>query len=258
MLIEKILISIIEGVTEFLPVSSTAHIIILSKLINIDLSLPEIKFHILFIQLGALLAGLFVYIRKEYLNSYYIYRVAVSFMPSAFFGFIFYKAFKKLLEGNFLLMTIMLVLVGAALTYVDSTRYNGKVLSKEKSKFTLVDAFILGIAQSIAIIPGVSRSGITIVAGRLLKIKKEIILDYTFVLALPTIAAAVTYDFYKTTNVVGVNYNFIHLMTGFGVAFVIAYLTLTFIRKHLKDVKLRYFSYYRYLLAVLVFVILYL
>ena len=98
------LISLIEGITEFLPVSSTAHLIILAKITEVDLTDPYIKFYLLFIQFGALLAGLILFSKKILMNKHMFVNIVISFIPSAVLGFVFYKMFKQLLEGNILLL----------------------------------------------------------------------------------------------------------------------------------------------------------
>lgn len=248
---DLILISILEGVTEFLPISSTAHLIILSKILSIDLTLPYVKFYLLAIQMGALLAGVFLFSKIILSDKKIISNIAISFIPSAIIGFILYKTFKVLLEGNIPLLALMLLLGGVVFIYLE--KYVIKdVESFGKSDMTKTDAFIVGLAQAIAIIPGVSRSGATIVAGILRGIKKEVIIEYTFLLALPTLGTAVAYDTYKSLNLLSGLENFSGLFIGVFISFATALATLYFLKKHLKTISLSAFGVYRIIISLII------
>jgi undecaprenyl-diphosphatase len=252
------LISILEGLTEFLPISSTAHLIIFSKLSSIDLTDSYVKFYLLFIQLGALLAGASIFAKKIFTDKKLFINIFVSFIPSAIFGFIFYKMFKKLLEGNILLMAAMLILGGIIFIYIEKVFLKKEVnMQKQKGELTTKDAFIVGLAQAVAIIPGVSRSGATIIAGVFRNIKKSVIIEYTFILALPTLGAAVLYDAYKSREIFNTLYNYNELIFGFVSAFITGYITLFILRKYLTRISLSFFGWYRIVLALLIIFILY-
>lgn len=251
------LLSIIEGLTEFLPISSTAHLIIFSKIFNLDLTLDYIKFYLLFIQLGALLAGTFIFAKKIFTDKKIFINLIISFIPSAILGFVFYKMFKKLLEGNILLMATMLILGGLVFLFIEKVFLkNGKNTEKQKDYLTKKDAFIVGLAQAIAIIPGVSRSGATIIAGIFRGIKKTVIIEYTFILALPTLGAAVVYDTYKSRHVFTSIDNYDQLFIGFIIAFVSGYIALFILRKYLNQLSLTFFAWYRIILALVILIFL--
>jgi undecaprenyl-diphosphatase len=252
------LISLIEGITEFLPVSSTAHLIILAKLTAVDLTDAYIKFYLLFIQFGALLAGLILFSKRILHNKHMFVNIVISFIPSAILGFIFYKIFKKLLEGNILLLVTMLIVGGLIFIYLEKVfAKKAEVKNNLKNILTKKDALIVGLAQAVAIIPGVSRSGATIVAGMLRKVEKAVIVEYTFLLALPTLGAAVLYDAYKSREVFSTISGYGELMFGFAIAFVSGYTTLSILKKYLPKISLTAFGYYRIVLAVFVFFLLY-
>lgn len=256
--INLLFISILEGLTEFIPISSTAHLIIFSKFTQIDLTNDYIKFYLLFIQLGALLAGASLFAKKIFTDKKLFTNIVVSFIPSAIFGFIFYKMFKQLLEGNILLMAIMLTLGGIIFIYIEKVFLKKEgVMQKQKETLNTKDAFIVGLAQAVAIIPGVSRSGATIIAGVFRGIKKSVIIEYTFLLALPTLGAAVLYDAYKSREIFGMLYNYNELILGFVLAFVSGYTTLFILRKYLTRISLSFFGWYRIVLAILILVVLY-
>lgn len=243
------LISLIEGITEFLPISSTAHLILFSKFSGIDLSDAYVKFYLLFIQFGALLAGVLLFSKRFFTDRNTFTNICISFIPSAGFGFVFYKLFKKLLEGNILLLVSMLVLGGIAFIYLEKVFVKNK---EEREVMTKKDAFIVGLAQAVAIIPGVSRSGATIIAGMFRGIKKAVIIEYTFILALPTLGAAVLYDAYKSREMLATVTTYRELVFGFVLAFVAGFLTLSILKKYLPRISLTMFGWYRIVLGVLV------
>ncbi len=256
--IHLLLISILEGLTEFLPISSTAHLIIFSKLVNLNLTDEYVKFYLLFVQLGALLAGASLFAKKIFTDRKLFTNIVVSFIPSAIAGFIFYKMFKKLLEGNILLMATMLIIGGVVFIYIEKIFLKKEnIIQKQKDVLTIKDAFIVGLAQAAAIIPGVSRSGATIIAGVFRNIKKSVIIEYTFILALPTLGAAVLYDAYKSREIFSMIYGYGELITGFILAFVSGYTMLFILRKYLTRISLNFFGWYRIVLATAIFIALY-
>lgn len=247
-------ISILEGLTEFLPISSTAHLIVASKLFSIDLTDAYVKFYLLFIQLGALSAGIFIFAKRIVTDKHLFINICVSFVPSAVAGFVFYKLFKKLLEGNMLLLALALGIGGMIFIYLEKVfmRKGGIQDLREfgTSDMTKLDAFIVGIAQAVAIIPGVSRSGATIVVGILRGIKKEVIIEYTFILALPTLGAAVLYDAYTSRAMLASVGSYGDLFFGFAIAFAVAGVTLLLLKKYLSKISLTFFGWYRIVLAL--------
>lgn len=252
-------LSILEGLTEFLPISSTAHLIILAKLWTVDLTDAYIKFYILFIQLGALMAGVVLFLQKILTNRTILINIFISFIPSAVVGFLAYKLFKHMLEGNMLVMAAALFIGGVIFIYLEKVfmKRGGveDVRDFGKREITKTDAFIVGLAQAVAIIPGVSRSGATIVAGILRGIKREVIFEYTFILALPTLGAAVLYDAYKSRDML-VNINsYQDLLSGFLVALVVAIVTLYLLKRYLPRISLTFFGWYRMVLALFVIMI---
>lgn len=253
-----ILVALIEGITEFLPVSSTAHLIIFSKLTEIDLTDSYVKFYLLFIQLGALLAGVLLFSKKILTDRHTFTNIVISFIPSAAIGFVLYKSFKKLLEGNILLLVSMLVLGGLIFMYLEKVYIKKEhVKNNQKDRLTKKDAFIVGLAQAVAIVPGVSRSGATIVAGMFRGITKAVIVEYTFLLAIPTLGVAVLYDAYKSREIFSYISGYGELGLGFVVAGISGYATLAIVKKYLPTLSLTAFGWYRICLACVVFLLLY-
>ncbi len=254
-----IALSVVEGLTEFLPISSTGHMIIAAKLLTVDLTDAYVKFYILFIQLGALLAGVVLFVQRILTDRTLFINICISFIPSAAAGFLAYKLFKQMLEGNMLVLAIALFVGGVIFIYLEKVymKRGGITDVSEfgKREITKTDAFIVGLAQAVAIVPGVSRSGATIVAGILRGIKREVILEYTFILALPTLGAAVLYDTYKSREMLAGIDSYSGLIVGFFVTLAVAILTLYILKKYLSKISLSFFGWYRIILAILVLLI---
>lgn len=246
-----LIISFIEGLTEFLPISSTAHLIIASKFFAIDTTDSYIKFYLLFIQLGALLAGIILFSKKVLTNRKIFINICISFIPSAILGFIFYKLFKKMLEGDMMILASALLIGGLIFIYLE--KFFSKKRTDFKDEISKIDAFIIGVVQTFAIIPGVSRSGATIVAGVLRGIKKTVIIEYTFLLALPTLGAAVLYDAYRSRELLKNLDSFKDLSIGFIVSFITALIVIYFLKKFISKISLSFFGYYRIILSILIF-----
>lgn len=245
-----VIISFVEGLTEFLPVSSTAHLILFSKILALDTTDQYIKFYLLFVQFGALLAGSLIFAKKIFTDRKLFINICISFLPSAAIGFVLYKLFKHLLEGNLILIALTLFVGGLLLIYLEKTYMKKDNFGKDE--ISKMDALVIGLAQALAIVPGVSRAGATITAGIFRGIKKEVIFEYTFILALPTIAAAVLYDAYKSREILSMTSSFSELFIGLGISFVVAAITLYILRKHLKDLTLSFFGWYRIILAIII------
>ncbi len=264
---QTIILGIIEGLTEFLPVSSTTHLIVTKELMNI-VTTPFIEGFMISIQLGAILAGLVV-LYKDLLNISTLKKLIVATIPALLLGSLLYSIIHHILSGNLLVPVIMLVLGGIVLIVIEykkvgastSSATDGKPVPEpvegDETTMTMKQAFFIGLAQCIAFIPGVSRSATTIVTGKLMGIEKQEVVTFSFLLALPTMVAATGYDLYKT------NFALFHdaahtglFVIGFLTAFVVALITVKFFLDYVRKVSFAWFGYYRILLAVFVIVFL--
>lgn len=255
-IINSLIMGIVEGVTEFLPISSTAHLIIVSKFLKIPQTDYQ-KFFEVFIQGGAILAVIFLYFQYLLKHKNISKKVIMSFLPTAIVGLLLYKIIKKIFFESSLLIIIALISIGIVfliLEYLIKTKQI--IVRKPLEKLSLKQAFLVGIAQSIAVIPGVSRSGIVMITMMLQGYKRSEAAVYSFLLAVPTILAASGYDLYKMRSIVFKSEgNFIYLIIGLGVSFITAYISIKWLIGYLQRNTLSAFGVYRIVLglALLIF-----
>lgn len=240
--VSAIILSIIEGVTEFLPISSTGHMILASTLLYIA-ETDFVKSFEIIIQLGAILAVLVLYWKKLLTDKHTVIRVAVAFIPTALVGLVFYKFIKDVLLGNPWIVVWSLGIGGALLILLE------KFQKDTQRKMSLLDAFLIGGAQSLSVIPGVSRAAATIVGARLLGMNREDAVEFSFLLAIPTMAAATGLDLIKSgRNFTGSQYEL--LIIGFIGAFITALITVKWFIGFVKSHTFIPFALYRILIAV--------
>ena len=254
-ILHAITLGIVEGLTEFLPVSSTAHLIIVSKF----LKLPQTDFQKLFevfIQSGAILAVVILYFRYILKNKNLINKLMISFFPTAVVGFLLYKVIKNIFFESFNLIIIALIVVGLSFLMIEYLIKTHKIkLRKDIKKITSYDAVIIGLVQSIAVIPGVSRSGIVMLVMMMRGYRRDQAAQYSFLLAAPTIFAASAYDFIQMRLVITTSTQYLPmLLIGFIVSFLIAYVVMKWFINYLRNNSLFYFGIYRIGLAIILLI----
>jgi len=252
-LIQAVILGVVEGVTEFLPISSTAHLILTSQFLGLTQT-EFLKFFEVFIQLGAVLAVLFLYLRYLVTHKKIIKNVLVSFIPTAVIGLILYPVIKSVFFQSNLLIAVSLVAIGIVFVLAERKIKNRSlVLSRYLSEMNTSEAFIVGLFQSLAIVPGVSRAGIVMVSLMGRKYKRTEAALYSFLLALPTIAGASLLDLYKSRDLLfSSQTNVALLVVGFMVSFVTAYVSVRWLISYLQNNSLVNFAYYRFALAIIV------
>ncbi len=222
---QAVLLGFLEGLTEFLPVSSTGHILLAGHFMGFDS--PGKTFEVL-IQLGAILAIVYVYFHRlvriacalphDAGAQRFAAALLVAFLPAAVFGALLHGYIKDVLFETPMLICIMLILGGFILLAVD--RLTLPVRFTDVAEISTSRAFGIGLFQCLALVPGVSRSGSTIVGGLLLGTDKRTAAEFSFFLALPTMSGAFAYDLYKNWARLDVND-----VVPIGVGFVVAFLT---------------------------------
>ena len=242
-------LGIIEGLTEFLPISSTAHMIMGSRLMGLQQT-EFLKFFEVFIQVGAIFAVVFLYF-KQFFNIKLIKQLLCSFIPTAIVGFLLYKVIKTIFFESNVLIAFSLISIGIVFIIVEKMK-----LKEHKSiaQMTLQTAVLIGLAQSFAVVPGVSRAGIVILAMMLLGFKRDESAQYSFMLALPTLAAAALLDVVKMRNM-KLSLNEIEMVAlGTIISFAVAYMSMKWFVGFLQKKKLTIFGVYRIVVGIIALV----
>jgi undecaprenyl-diphosphatase len=255
-IIQSIILGVVEGVTEFLPISSTAHLIITSKILNIPQTEFQ-KFFEVFIQSGAILAVIFLYISYILKHKDVAKKVMVSFLPTALIGFLLYKIIKNIFFESFNLIIFMILGIGFVFLIIEYLIKKKKIsLTKNLIAISFTEALFIGLGQSLAVIPGVSRAGIVIIVMMILGYKRDQAALYSFLLAVPTILAASVFDFYKMKTILfSSGGNMLNLIVGFVVSFITAYIAVKWLIDFLKKNSLTLFGAYRILLAIILMIL---
>lgn len=216
---DVIVLAIVEGLTEFLPISSTGHMIIAQNLLGIENS-EFLKAFIINIQFGAILSVVVLYWRRFFKSMQFYYKLFLAFIPAAILGFLLSDYIDALLE-SVLTVAISLFLGGIILLFSDKWFKR----TKSNQEVTHQNAFIIGLFQCIAMIPGVSRSAATIIGGMAQKLDRKTAAEFSFFLAVPTMFAASAYKLLKTHEVFTAD-NIHLLIIGNIVAFFVALIAI--------------------------------
>jgi len=239
------ILGFVEGITEFLPISSTGHLILASTLLGLSQS-DFLKSFEIVIQLGAILAVVVLYF-KRFLEIRTLLKLFVGFLPTGVIGLALYHVVKTYLEGNVAVVLWALLLGGVALVAFEYLHTEGSQEGIESLTYT--QCLVIGLFQSVAIIPGVSRSAATIVGGLALGIKRATIVEFSFLLAVPTMIAASGLDLVKNANSFGSG-DIAALAIGFIVSFFVALASIRWLLSIVRRHTFVPFGVYRILVAV--------
>lgn len=271
--LQTVIISIVEGLTEFLPVSSTGHMIITQNILGVE-STPFVKAFTVIIQFGAILSVVCLYWKRFFrLNNTpapegssalkklihrfdFYWKLLVAFIPAAVIGYLCSDKIDELLE-SVEVVAIMLVIGGVFMLFCDKIFKNGS----EDTKMTEKRAFIIGLFQCIAMIPGVSRSMATIVGGMATKLTRKDAAEFSFFLAVPTMFAATVYKmlqlFSEPDGVQLVMDNLGTLILGNVVAFIVALLAIKFFINFVTKYGFKAFGWYRIIVGAIILIMIF-
>ena len=253
-IIQAIILSIVEGITEFLPISSTGHLILVSRLLNISQT-DFVKSFEIFIQLGAILAVVVLYFQKIWNNKKSWGKIITAFIPTGILGLIFYNFVKNNLLGNPYVVVISLFLGGIAILILEKIIAKRDASIHQIEDITYPKTIAIGTTQSLAMIPGVSRSLSTIFGGLLMGLNRSTATEFSFFLAIPTMFSATALDLIKSSYQFTTE-QFLLLAVGFIFSFVFALLSVRFLINFVKKHSFRPFAYYRIILAIVFLVLL--
>ncbi|MDR1122207.1 MAG: undecaprenyl-diphosphate phosphatase [Dysgonamonadaceae bacterium] len=253
-ILEAIIIAIVEGITEFLPISSTGHMIITQHLLNMESS-AFVKAFTVIIQFGAILSVVVLYFKRFIQSIDFYWKLLVAFIPAAILGFLLSDYIDELLE-NVWVVASMLIAGGIFMLFVD------KIFNKTDKDQTITckKALFVGLAQCVAMIPGVSRSMATIVGGMAQKLSRKQAAEFSFFLAVPTMFAASAYKvlklFLAPEGVQILTDNISILLIGNIIAFVVAMAAIRFFIGYITKYGFKVFGYYRIIIGGLILVLL--
>ena len=267
-IISAIILGVVEGITEFLPISSTGHMILASKLLGLQQT-DFLKTFEIFIQLGAILAVVALYFKRLVTSMDTIRKVITAFIPTAILGLLLHDFVKTYLLASAIVVSISLIAGGIVIICFE--KWNAKKIASKTNETRNIDetnksdetakpvedsglsygqAIKVGLYQSIAMIPGVSRSAATIVGGQLVGISRVKIVEFSFFLAIPTMFAAAVLDLYKGVGEIGSN-EVILLAVGFTSAFLVAIIAIKSFLNYIQKHNFVGFAIYRIIIGIL-------
>ncbi len=247
--VQTVILSIVEGLTEFLPISSTGHLVLTSEILQVKQTEFVKSFEII-IQLGAILAVVFLYWKRVMTNFRFWPKLIIAFIPSGVVGLTLYKLIKSLLLGNSYVTLLALFLGGVLLIILEKIYKEQDHHLSNIEQISHQQAFLIGLCQSVSIIPGVSRAGATIMGGLFLGLKRTTAVEFSFLLAIPTMFAATSLDLIKSNLSFTANeYNL--LIAGFIGSFITAIFAVKFFLKFVATHSFIPFGIYRIVLALL-------
>ena len=253
-LFETLILAVVEGLTEFLPVSSTGHMIIATSLLGME-STSFVKLFTVAIQLGTILSVVVLYFKRFFRSIDFYYKLFVAFLPAAFLGLIFSDVIDDMLESP-MTVAISLVIGGVILLFVDKWFKNPII--DDSDEISYMKAFKIGLYQCLAMIPGTSRSGASIVGGMAEKLTRKSAAEFSFFLAVPTMFGATgkkLLDFYQDGGSLSsheINMLIVGNIVGFLVAIVAIRSFIGFLTKH----GFKLFGWYRIIVGVAIIVLL--
>lgn len=267
-ILQSIILGIVEGLTEFLPVSSTAHLIITSSWLQIE-ETEFVKNFLISIQLGAILSVAVLYFRTVIKNPKIILKIGAAFVPTAIIGLLAYELIKNVLMESLPIIASALILGGIVLIILEkkfaktdkekakettANIENQKPVIKEEKELKDISyqhAALIGVFQSLAVIPGVSRSAATIMGGLSLGITRKNIVEFSFLLALPTMLAATVFDLYKSPPAFSQEEVLVWIV-GIVVSFITAILGIKFFLRFIQKNNFIPFGWYRIILGLVI------
>jgi undecaprenyl-diphosphatase len=250
---DSLLLGAVEGITEFLPISSTGHLIVVSSFLGLEQTNAHKTFEVA-IQLGSILAVLFLFAKRLLVDKMLWIKIIIAFLPTAIFGFLFYKTIKSLFGAES--VAIMLIIGGFVFLIVEYFRRNhDDKKDKTINDLTIKEALTIGLFQSLSMVPGTSRSGATMIGGLFAGLSRKSAAEFSFLLAIPTMFVATFYDLYKNRNEMIID-DYSLLAVGFVTAFVVAFFTVKAVMNFLTTHTFIVFGIYRIIFGIFLLIIL--
>lgn len=252
--LDAIIIAVVEGLTEFLPVSSTGHMILATEFLDVA-NTDFTKAFLINIQFGAILSVVVLYYKRFFQSLEFYYKLFVAFIPAAIIGFLLSDYIDSMLENVTVVATALLI-GGIIFLFIDKyfERKNPQVKEETPSEISYIQALFIGMFQCIAMVPGVSRSAATIIGGLFQGMNKKSAAEFSFFLAVPTMFAASAYKLLKEHDAINSD-NISTLLLGNVVAFIVGMLSIKFFINFLTKHGFVIFGYYRIILGVILLIL---
>lgn len=248
-----IILGIVEGLTEFLPVSSTGHLILSSWLLGI-VQTDFVKSFQIVIQFGAIAAVLVMYTKRILASKHLWKKVVVGFIPTAIVGYALYKIIKTVLIGNVVVVACSLIIGGVGIIIFEKWYGSRQRFGKSLDDISYREAIVIGLVQSLAVIPGISRSAATIIGGLAQNISRAAIVEFSFLLAVPVIAGAALLDLIKTPVMFTLS-EWGMLGLGTVISFITALFAIRFFITYVQKKSFTVFGYYRIVVGVITLIL---
>lgn len=252
--LDSVILGIVEGFTEFLPISSTGHMIAVGEFLGIEQNNVNKAFEVI-IQFAAILAVILTYPSKFTFKHIDLWtKVIIAFLPIAILGFIFSKQVKAMFSIE--IVAWMFIIGGIVFLVVERFYKEENTHTKDVEEVTYKQALWIGFAQIFALIPGTSRAGASIIGAMLVGLNRKTSAEFSFLLAFPVMCATTAYDILKHHEELLMESNFINLAIGFLVSFVVAFITIKIFLKFLEKFTFVAFGIYRIIFGILLLIIL--
>lgn len=246
-ILDAMILGIVEGLSEFLPISSTGHLILVSTLIKLRQTDAHKVFEVT-IQSGAMLAVVYIYRSQLVSRSGLLKKLSFAFLPTGILGYLLYKLVKSFFHPS--LVSYMLIAGGIAFIAIELWLRNRPATVPSIQEISYRQAFIIGLLQSLSMIPGVSRSGATIMGGLLVGMNRKDAAEFSFLLALPTMLAATAYDIYKNYSIFNLG-DWQNILVGFITSFIFAVIGIKALLKFISSHTFVPFGIYRIAVGVI-------
>jgi len=249
---QALILGLIEGLTEFLPISSTFHLLLTSQILKIPLNQYTKLFEI-FIQSGAILAVIWLYRREIFSRFDLVVKTALAFIPTAFLGIVLYGPIKDIFMMEIPGQIYIFIFIGFLFLLFEFLIGRGLIkLTKTINLLKFHEALIIGALQALAFFPGVSRAGAVILTMMLLGYRRSEAAFFSFFLAIPTIMGAAVFDLYRSRAVlISFRYQILPLSLGFVVSFLVALAAIRWFLGYLRNHSLNLFAFYRFIVGLL-------
>lgn len=250
---DSIILGVIEGITEFLPISSTGHLIVASEFLGIDQNSVTKAYEVI-IQFAAILAVILNYPSKFTFKHIDLWtKIFIAFLPIAAIGFLFSAQVKALFSLE--IVAIMFIVGGIVFLIVEKFYDESKHITNDVEDVTYKQSLYIGLAQIFALIPGTSRAGSSIIGAMLVGLNRKASAEFSFLLAFPVMCATTAYDLLKHHNELFSDANLMNLVVGFIISFFIAFLAIKLFLKFLENFTFVAFGIYRILFGIILLIV---